>query len=178
MNVDALADVVCCLKNVVRTGWIKRDVENPESVADHTYGLCLLVLLMCPDNLNKLKCFEFAVVHDLAEALTGDYTPEDTPAKEEKYRLEIEAIHKIAQKIGNSTLPQLFSEYEKQDTPEARFVKQMDKLEVVLQARYYDNNHRSSYWNKHKGAWKTLFEEFESNACKVLDENLQQFLKK
>ena len=48
MNIDNLAEAVCSLKDVVRTGWRLRKVENPESVADHSYGLCLLTLMFCP----------------------------------------------------------------------------------------------------------------------------------
>ena len=77
MNIDQLAEIVCRLKDTPRTGWIRRMVENPESVAAHSWGLCLLTLILCPDDLDRLKCLEFAVVHDLAEEITGDYVPGD-----------------------------------------------------------------------------------------------------
>ncbi len=32
MNIDKLAEVICTLKDTPRNGWIRREVENPESV--------------------------------------------------------------------------------------------------------------------------------------------------
>ena len=96
MNIDQLAEIVCRLKDTPRTGWIRRMVENPESVAAHSWGLCLLTLILCPDDLDRLKCLEFAVVHDLAEEITGDYVPGDKITPQEKYDLEIKALEQIA----------------------------------------------------------------------------------
>ncbi len=92
MNIDKLAEVICTLKDTPRNGWIRREVENPESVADHSYGLCLLTLILCPPELDRLKCLEFAVVHDLAESVTGDYTRGDHIEPRQKYDLELKAM--------------------------------------------------------------------------------------
>ena len=43
----------------------------------------------------------------------------------------------------------------------------MDKLDVILQARYYDLNRRSRYFEQ-KREWSSLFEEYEKNARPVL----------
>lgn len=167
MKIDNLAEVICSLKDVVRTGWRLREVENPESVADHSYGLCLLTLMLCPENLDRLKCLEFAIVHDLAESLTGDYVPGDNISPERKYEMELAAIRDIAARAKCPRLVGLFEAYERRDTPEAVFVKKMDKLEVVLQARYYDLHGRSRYFEQ-KRPWTSLFEEYEGNARPIL----------
>nr|QIM10645.1 hypothetical protein PlAlph_5370 [uncultured Alphaproteobacteria bacterium] len=167
MNIDNLAEVVCSLKDVVRTGWRLREVENPESVADHSYGLCLLTLMLCPEGLDRLKCLEFAIVHDLAESLTGDYVPSDNISPEKKYKMELEAMQDIAARAKCPRLVDLFTAYERRDTPEAVFVKKMDKLDVVLQARYYDMHERSCYFEQ-KRPWTSLFEEYEGNASPIL----------
>lgn len=167
MKIDNLAEVVGALKDVVRTGWRLREVENPESVADHSYGLCLLTLMLCPEDLDRLKCLEFAIVHDLAESLTGDYVPDDNISREDKYALELKAINDIAARAGCPRLVDLFEAYERRDTPEAVFVKKLDKLEAVLQARYYDLHGRSRYFEQ-KRPWTSLFEEYEGNARPIL----------
>ncbi len=167
MNIDKLAEVICTLKDTPRNGWIRREVENPESVADHSYGLCLLTLILCPPELDRLKCLEFAVVHDLAESVTGDYTPGDHIEPRQKYALELKAMQDIAAKSNCPRLVDLFVEYERRDTPEAVFVKKMDKLDVVLQARYYDMHDRSRYFDR-KREWTSLFEEYEKNARPIL----------
>lgn len=173
MNIDNLAEAVCSLKDVVRTGWRLRKVENPESVADHSYGLCLLTLMFCPPELDRLKCLEFAVVHDLAESLTGDYVPDDNIRPEDKHILELNAMKDIAAKVGCPRLVDLFEAYERRDTPEAVFVKKMDKLDVVLQARYYDMHGRSRYFDQ-KRPWSSLFEEYEGNARPILGDMLEK----
>lgn len=173
MNIDNLAEAVCSLKDVVRTGWRLREVENPESVADHSYGLCLLALMLCPPELDRLKCLEFAVVHDLAESLTGDYVPDDNIRPEDKHILELNAMKDIAAKAECPRLVDLFEAYERRDTPEAVFVKKMDKLDVVLQARYYDMHGRSRYFEQER-PWSSLFEEYEGNARPILGDMLEK----
>lgn len=177
MDIDNLAEVVAMLKDTPRKGWHLRQVSEPESVADHSFGVALLVLMLCPPELDKQKCLEFALVHDLAEALTGDYVPEDDLPPQRKYEMETAAIAKIAEQAACPQLKELFSAYERRDTPEALFVKKMDKLEAVLQARYYDLHQRSSYFDRPR-QWNSLFAEFADNAAAVLGKNLASEAKK
>lgn len=172
MNLDTLAENIGRLKDTDRKGWILRLVDNSESVADHSWAMCLLILILCPPELNKLKCLEFAIVHDLAESITGDYVPSDNISKIQKYEQEYQAMQKIAEQTDSPQLLELFCEYERRDTPEAVFVKKIDKLEVVLQAKYYDNHQRSHFFEQ-KREWTSLFEEYEKNARPILGDMLK-----
>lgn len=49
-----------------------RGVETPESVADHSWGTALLVLMCAPAGLDVSRALAMATVHDLAEARVGD----------------------------------------------------------------------------------------------------------
>ena len=60
------------LKNIKRTGWVKKGVKNPESVADHTWRMCLMVIILADKDLDKLKLLEMCVVHDMGEIGIGD----------------------------------------------------------------------------------------------------------
>ena len=53
------------LEKLPRTGWVDRDVTNPESVADHTVALRKLVL----DNRESLTEFSDAEIQDLLDML-------------------------------------------------------------------------------------------------------------
>lgn len=94
------------------------------------------------DNTHAMK---LALVHDLAEALVGDITPHDGVSKADKYTMERDAMHKIKvdhfekynSEIGDQ-LVTLWQEYEEGKTKEARFVKQLDKLEMIVQADEYE----------------------------------------
>ena len=56
---------------------------------------------------------------------------------------EATAVVKIAGKLNYPELNVLFEEFEAQETPEAKFVRNLDKLETVCQAKFYDDNHKS-----------------------------------
>src|SRR6056297_1841506 len=74
---DALLDAYA-LKDEGRTGWQLRGVDAPESVAAHSWGVAYLVLALgdrfrgdLPD-IDLDRALRLAVVHDVAEAETGD----------------------------------------------------------------------------------------------------------
>ena len=58
--------------------------------------------------------------------------------KEEKHDLELNAINELTKPIKRrEKLIDLWHEYEKNITPEAKFVKACDKLDMALQATFY-----------------------------------------
>ena len=72
------------LKELDRSGWKRVGVENPESVAAHTWGMCWLILVLAPHEIDQLRALKLAIIHDLAEARVGDITPHDGVSKAEK----------------------------------------------------------------------------------------------
>lgn len=142
-------------KDLKRNGWLMRDVKSPESDADHSFGVALLVMLLTPDNLDKNRCLELALIHDLAEIYAGDFTPHDNISKKDKDKLEREGASCLAKELDWPQLTNLTSEYNDKTTPEARFVNLLDKLETVMTAKYYDDNNRAE---------NTLIEEFSNYA--------------
>lgn len=138
-----LINILGKLKETNRSGWEKKKIKNPETVAAHSYGVCLLTLLFAPAHLDKEKCLKMAIIHDIQEALVGDITPYDDITAEEKSQIEAQAVYQIEKQIKIPGLKDLFMEYEAKETPEARFVKDMDKLDAVLQAKYYDENQKT-----------------------------------
>ncbi|CAN1326290.1 5'-deoxynucleotidase hdd1 [Linum perenne] len=59
------------LKTTKRAGWVKRDVRDPESIADHMYRMGLMGLIL-PDipGIDRDKCVKMAIVHDIAEGMS------------------------------------------------------------------------------------------------------------
>ena len=141
-KISSLTKILGILKTTPRTGWIKKDIKTPESIAAHSYGVVLSSWLLCPKHLNKNHCMELAMVHDLAEAYCGDYTPDDPISAEEKHQKEEEGIDKISKELKAPELMTLFKEYEEAQTPEARFVHDIDKAETFLQALYYEEKEK------------------------------------
>lgn len=137
------------LKEVERSGWSLRNVIAPESVADHSWGTALLCLIYGQDqNIDTERAVTMAIVHDLAEAETGDILTRaeaadaDQPDRDEKEQKEREAITNLARGLDTSEIEDLWQEYETRATPEAVFVKDMDLVEMCAQALRYEKEER------------------------------------
>ena len=120
------------LKNIIRAGWLKVGIERPESVASHSWGMSALALELCPQHLDLSKVLSLCIVHDVPEIIVGDLTPLDDCTNKAKDE------HSAMQKLAPQWL-HLFEEYEAGLTDEAKFVKQIDKLDMALQAMIYRN---------------------------------------
>jgi putative hydrolase of HD superfamily len=146
------------LKDTPRAGWALRGISAPESVAEHSWRIALLALVLAPrlqPPVDAARCISLALVHDLAESLVGDITPYDQVPPGEKRRREDAAMRELAALAGDDSLAALWREYDDAETPEARFVKELDKLETVLQAAEYE---------QHGDAAPGALHEFWSNA--------------
>ncbi|KAF9650137.1 HD domain-containing protein [Thelephora ganbajun] len=133
------------LKTQKRTGWVDYKIPNPESISDHMYRMAVLALCCTDKTLDIPKCVMLAVVHDLAEAQVGDIAPRENIPKEEKRRLEAEAMHNFIHEMLHGSpaarrIEALWQEYEDQLTPEARFVKDLDRFEMANQAFEYERS--------------------------------------
>ncbi|XP_061350181.1 uncharacterized protein LOC133295372 isoform X2 [Gastrolobium bilobum] len=152
------------LKTTKRAGWVRKDVEDPESIADHMYRMGLMALIAADiPGVDRNKCVKMAIVHDIAEAIVGDITPSDGISKEEKSRREQEALDHMCKVLGGGPrakeIAELWTEYEANSSPEAKFVKDLDKVEMILQALEYEDEQG-----------KDLVEFFQSTAGKFQTE--------
>ena len=143
------------------TGWVKHGVSKPESIADHMYRMSLMAMVAAKEmpGLDQNRCVKLALIHDLAEAIVGDITPHDPVSKEEKAKMEADAMAKIRDMLGDSLggeeVEALWHEYEDQVTDEAKLLKDLDKLEMIMQAGEYE-----------RAQGKDLSQFFESTAGK------------
>lgn len=138
------------LKKTRRTGWINYDVEDPESIADHMYRMGIISMLSNNKNLDTSRCVQIALVHDMAESLVGDITPKDPIPKEEKHRRELAAMEYLTKELlepfnprAAANILELWNEYENVASPEARFVKDVDKFELIVQTLEFEQQHDS-----------------------------------
>ena len=136
------------LKNIYRQGWLTSllgiKYENiVESVADHSWSVTILAVSIIEKyklDLDVEKCMKLALIHELGEIYAGDFIPNQVK-KEEKHRLEERAVDELLNSIEfDNDFKDLWLEYENKDSPEATFIKQVDKLECILQAGSYGLN--------------------------------------
>lgn len=160
------------LKKQKRSGWVLRDVKNPETIAEHSFRVALMSWLLADkkEKLNIERIIKMALIHDICEVYAGDITPYDsilpkskkdlkklmrtnprfsnTEKRElalEKHKKEWQALVKITSRLGRKLREEildLWLDYEEGQTKEGRFLKQVDKVENLLQAL--------EYWKKDK----------------------------
>lgn len=140
------------LKTTKREGWRRFGIVHGESIGDHMYRMSILTML-CPAalsaRLNVPLCTKMALIHDMAEALVGDITPVDGVIKSEKCRRETETMDYICKDLlGNvgggfagEEMRKVWQEYEDNQTLEAKFVHDVDKMELLLQMLEYERSH-------------------------------------
>ncbi|XP_058455721.1 5'-deoxynucleotidase HDDC2 isoform X1 [Malaya genurostris] len=134
-------ELVGNLKHTKRTGWVLRNVKDCESISGHMYRMGLMSFLLDgSQGLDRIRVMELALIHDLAESIVGDITPYCGISREEKLLREFSAMSEIAALLGpcKDRLLDLFNEYEAGKTAEAKFVKDLDRLDMVLQAFEYE----------------------------------------
>ena len=125
------------LKTATRSGWTS--TGRPESVAEHTWRLCLLALVLRPGlpEVDFARLLPMLVVHDLGEAIGGDIpAPEQAARGSGKSADERRDLLRLLQPLPapqQAELTGLWDEYEAAQTPEARVAKALDKLETILQ---------------------------------------------
>lgn len=172
-NTSTIFDFILHLKTIPRSGWQKKlGIKRPESVADHAFGVAAIAMVLSDSKgLDSAKVLKMAILHDLAESITGDLTPEDGP-KSKKTKLENAAMKKILSTLGTKIQKQyrtVWIEYQKNQTPEAKLLHQVDKLEMALQANVY----------KKSGHSKQKLEPFLNSAKKqITDSDIKKLLQK
>ena len=149
---------VARLKRLVRKGWTRRQVPEPESVAGHSLGVGALTLVFARRlGLDTEKALAAAVLHDLCEALTGDITPSDGVAPAEKHARELQAMTEILGPIdGDGELLELWLDCALERSPEGRLVRQLDRLEMLLQASLYECEHGMDLEEFHLSAMEKI----------------------
>jgi len=158
------------LKRKFRKGWLIHGIKNSESTAEHIFRMTIIAWVLGKNKkLNMEKVIKIALIHDLCEVYAPDMTPYDpllpkdrkkameilkkwpkfTPSLKikkykNKYKIELFALKRLVSRLpfhlGKEIL-NLWFEFEKGLSKEGRFVKQVDKVENLLQCM--------EYWKKH-----------------------------
>ncbi|MDX5437629.1 MAG: HD domain-containing protein [Pontibacter sp.] len=133
------------LKCEMRHSWLSNGRQ--ESVAEHTWRMSLMVVLLEPylDNeIDVAKTLKMVIVHDLVEAEAGDipaFEVNTAELKELKHMHELKAIENLRQKLTGGLgqhVYELWHEFEEKLTYEARVANALDKLEVQIQHNQAD----------------------------------------
>lgn len=176
---------VAALKLLPRAGWLQRGVVVAESVAEHTFGVAVLALLIgdpvgtAAHNLEDAgakgdvwqpgsrvergKLLAIALLHDLAEALLGDFpaSARRLIGVEAKRAAERRAIEELFATLPNQAeFLALWDEYVAGSSVEARLVKELDRVEMLAQALAYEragSRALTEFWDGADQGWSDEF---------------------
>src|SRR5215207_5596769 len=176
-NLLALYTQIATLKLLPRTGWLQRGVHNAESVAEHTFGVATLALLIGDtiDSLDRGKLLAIAMLHDLAEVLLSDL-----PASAKrfigaapKHAAERSALEEMLAKLPNcAEYLALWDEYARGCSREARLVKGIDRIEMLAQALAYElagSRALSEFWEDIEEGWGDEFPILRELAVEIME---------
>jgi putative hydrolase of HD superfamily len=115
-----------------------------ESVAEHTWRLCLMAMVLAPEfpGVDFDKLVKICLVHDLGEAVGGDVpAPEQArrrdaglaTGKGKDERRDLLTLLESLPSTLRAEIAELWDEYEAAKTPEAKLAKALDKLETIMQ---------------------------------------------
>lgn len=134
-------------KRLLRSGWVREKVKDPESVAEHSFRITVLVIILADQlGVDKEKLIKMTFVMNLGEITTGDLVFErgeliDIKKKGEKESKEKEGVKNILRDIGaDKEYINIFEEMIKRKSPEAKIFWQIDKLEMAMQALEYEKD--------------------------------------
>jgi putative hydrolase of HD superfamily len=124
------------LKDITRTAWTKQGKR--ESVAEHSWRLAVFALVLdkhFPD-IDTNRVIQMCLIHDLGEAYEGDVSAKIKVNQEEKLRKEEKALLNLVAplpEITRNNMLELWWEYNKGETKEAKLTKAIDKMETIIQ---------------------------------------------
>lgn len=169
MQLLSFFESVVRLKSVKRAGWVlKAGISNPESVSDHTYSMCAIGMILSDMlGLDTERVMKMIIIHDLAESIIGDYMPGEIARKKKRID-ERKAMTSILYQVPvavRSNYKGIWEEYQSNKTQVAKFVHNLDKLEMAMQATHYINEGHSN---------KMLFQFLDSARISLAKLNIDQ----
>lgn len=171
-DLDVFFASILKLKTVKRQGWKdKLGLKHPESVADHCFSMTAIAMVLSDiEKLDTAKLVKMSLLHDLAESLVGDITP-DQMSKSAKRSIENAAMLTILRSLDKRLREKywkIWQEYQSSKTEEAKFLHQIDKFEMALQAKEY---HKLGYTKKQ------ILPFIKTAKLGIRDKTMKRFLK-
>ncbi len=170
------------LKNVTRSSWTSEGQQ--ESVAEHTWRLCLMSLVFEQSfpEINYAKLVKICIIHDLGETIGGDIPAIEQVEGGGKAAQEREDLLLLLRPLPErlrEEITALWDEYEEAISPEARLAKALDKLETILQHNQGKNPGDFDYrFNLEYGKKYTTADPLIASLRDVLDQDTEERARK
>ncbi|WP_194791885.1 HD domain-containing protein [Pseudomonas sp. UFMG81] len=142
MDIERLKGRLAFLREAERLKDVLRSAHTAsgrtESTAEHSWRLCLMAIVFADQlaGLDPLKILKMCVIHDLGEAINGDIpavSQRAFPNKSQQERNDLLLLTRALDEPLKAEILALWDDYEQAQSPEAKAVKALDKLETILQ---------------------------------------------
>ena len=171
------------LKNELRHAY--KSNGSRETVAEHSWRLSLMTMALSGaiEGIDLDRCIKMAMIHDLPEAYAGDVYRLDPEKQAGRHDIEKAALQRLASmvaKTASQELTSLWFEFEEGKTREARLVRLIDRLEVLVQhnesdlSKWSDTERQIQYGLAEKHAEKYGF---LTEFAREIDEETKRKLK-
>lgn len=166
------------LKRMPRSGWFMAGVENPESVAEHSWRAAVIAYFFAKEEgLDPYKCATMAVFHDIAETRVWDI-PWLPRRRGYLQKDEKKAARELLQ---DDELYELWRQVDDKDTPEGKLVKDAEYFEMAITAYEYTREGYESareWADNLEGVWRTeVAKKYYAELRKLGPEGIAEFWK-
>ena len=182
-SLDAIIDLYKT-KFIERTGWINRKINNirRESIAEHTFGACLLALIFLPkkwEEKNEViyrdEIVNMLLIHDLAEAYTGDIVNknEQDRIKEARWMSNISCMGISSFLADLTSFESLFSKINNCMTIAGKVAHDIDKIDCFIQLHFYKSKITE---DEFRSFYDALWAEVDTEIGRKILEQVGQYL--
>ena len=161
------------LKDTLRSG--KTRQGRQESVAEHSWRLCLLAMLVSSNDpdIDLSRLLKLCIIHDLGEAIGGDVPAIAQTEDDDRNARELRDLERLCTPLPaelRAEILSLWKEYNTGQTPEAVMAKGLDKIETMLQHNLTPDNPNIDFaFNLTYGAAQTNKHPFLSKMRELID---------
>ena len=137
-------------KNILRQTHLSGHGRR-ENDAEHAWHMAIMIYLLkeyANETFDVAKAMMMALTHDIVEIDAGDtyaYDSKGLETQKEREEAAAERIYGMLPEDQKAELKELFEEFEKGETPEARFARAMDNFQPLL----LNNSNGGSDWREH-----------------------------
>ena len=136
------------LKRIKRSGWWVAGIDDPETVAEHSFRTAIIAFYMAHlEGVDPYKTMTMALFNDIHEARINDlhkmghYYIEFRHAEKKVFLDQVENLNPAVKK----TLNAMRGDYDEQISRESIVARDADILECLVQAKeYYENGHQTA----------------------------------
>ena len=145
-------------KNIMRQTHLSGHGRN-ENDAEHAWHMAIMAYLLreyANEDVDITKVMLMCLIHDIVEIDAGDtyaYDSEGLATQKEREDKAKERIFSLLPEDQKNELISLFDEFEKYETPEAKFAHSMDNFQPLI----LNNSNEGGDWKEHGVTSKQVY---------------------